>query len=254
MKRKALIIVSTVAVFILTVIVAFVWLFRVRYIDVDVRYIDVDADADLYDYVEETLNENFLNKPSASVKESEIFTVFSSNPYVKVLEVSKVFPDRLKVVVKKRIEKYLVVCGERTYVADDEFVLLRVDEPAVSDAELIKIDVPAGHIISEDLTLGKKIVGSDKGLFDCAMAIYDGFSDKILISGAEITDDPSCITFDIKTGVNIKFYFEYATTEEKIAILERVSNVEKFFEGLSPEQKLKGSIHVIKGQDIRWDF
>ena len=37
MNRKAVMIISTVAVFVLTVIAAFLWLFRVRYIDVDVN-------------------------------------------------------------------------------------------------------------------------------------------------------------------------------------------------------------------------
>lgn len=93
MKRKALIIVSTIAVFVLTVIVACVWLFRARYIDT----VAASSGEEFYSAVDAKLNSAFKNKPFTTLKEGDVAKLFADDPYVKVIGVKKVFPDRLRV-------------------------------------------------------------------------------------------------------------------------------------------------------------
>ena len=152
MKRKALIIVSTIAVFVLTVIVACVWLFRARYIDT----VATSSGEEFYSAVDAKLNSAFKNKPFTTLKEGDVAKLFADDPYVKVIGVKKVLPDRLSVEVEKRKEKYLVICGEKQFVADDEFILLKADEPVENADELISITVTAGDVDEEKLNKGER--------------------------------------------------------------------------------------------------
>ncbi len=250
MRRKALIIVSTVAVFILTVIVACVWLFRARYIDTVAPL----SGEEFYSAVDEKLNSAFKNKPFTTVKEGDVVKLFADDPYVKVVAVKKVFPDRLKVEVEKRKEKYLVICGEKQFVADDEFVLLKADEPVENADELISITVTAGDVDEEKLKKGEKLIGKAEGLFDCVIAIYGDFKDPDLLAGAVIDYDPCCINFQTKTGCGIKFYFEDTSAEQKAAVCALTAKTEEYFGTLSEREKREGNIHVFSDEKIYWDI
>lgn len=250
MKRKALIIVSTIAVFVLTVIVACVWLFRARYIDT----VATSSGEEFYSAVDAKLNSAFKNKPFTTLKEGDVAKLFADDPYVKVIGVKKVFPDRLRVEVEKRKEKYLVICGEKQFVADDEFILLKADEPVENADELISITVTAGDVDEEKLKKGEKIIGKTEGLFDCVIAIYGDFKDPDLLAGAVIDYDPCCIKFQTKTGCGIKFYFEGTSAGQKAAVCALTTKTEEYFGALSEREKREGNIHVFSDGKIYWDI
>lgn len=251
MKRKALVVVSTVAVFVLTVIAACVWLFRVR-------YIDVTADKEIIAVVDGKLNDAFADEPILSVGYSDVCALFASDPYVKVEEVETVFPDRLKVTVKKRVEKYLVVSGDEKYVVDEEFVLLRKGLD-ISGEGLTVVKVTSDDIAVESLVLGKKIEGTDEGLFDCAVKIYDSLRDKSVVSRIEITDEPTCVNFYLKTGVYVQFGFTSGvggtlTKEEKDAVCAKTAEAEEFFNSSTEYERLCGVILVFANRDVTWSM
>ena len=250
MRRKAMIIVSTVAVFVLTVIVACVWLFRARYIDT----IAPSSGEEFYTAVDEKLNSAFKNKPFFTIKDGDVTKLFADDPYVKVIEVKKVFPDRLSVEVEKRKEKYLVICGEKQFVADDEFVLLKADEPVENAGDLISITATDGDVDVGKLKKGEKLVGKAEGLFDCVIAIYGDFKDSGLFSGAVIDYDPCCINFTTRTGCGVKFYFENTSDEQKAVVCALTAKTEDYFGTLSEREKREGNIHVFPDGKIYWDI
>lgn len=250
MRRKALIIVSTVAVFCLTVIVACVWLFRARYIDTVV----LANGEEFYSVVDEKLNARFKNLPFSAIKEDDVINLFSDDPYVKITDVKKVFPDRLRVEAEKRTEKYLVICGEKQFVADEEFILLKADETIENADELVSITVTTGDVDEGNLNKGEKIAGKAEGLFDCVISIYGRFKDSDLFSSAVIEYDPCCIRFQAKTGCGFKFYFENTSAEQKAEICALTEKAEECYFALDEREKREGIVHVFSADKIYWDI
>lgn len=261
MNRKALMIVSTIAVFILTVVAAFLWLFRVRYIDVVV--VSPVGDESSYEFIDEALTERFKGKLIVSVGNGEVKNSFSSYPKVKVVKADKVFPNRLKVTVKIRDGKFLITGDEysKNYVADDEFFIIETRDKSLDDGELIRVEVSGKDVSEEKLGIGETAQGNADGLFDSAVKIYDSFGDgytfvKNVIIKHETVN--AYVRFETRTGAAIKFYFiNPLSSEDPVAlrneICGRAKEARDYYFGLDENKKSGGTIHVIKGRTTFWD-
>ena len=108
MKHKLLIVISTVLVFALTVVLALVWLLKIRYVEVNV-VAQTGYEQALYEEIESVLSKEYVGKSYFFVSEKDIDDKITANPYVKVKEIKKVFPDKIIVEVERRKEQFAIV-------------------------------------------------------------------------------------------------------------------------------------------------
>ena len=266
MNRKVLVLVSTIAVFLMMIIVACVWLFRVRYIDLSA--VLPDGDTTTYELIEKELKNKYSNKLMPLLKIDDVTSVVPKNPYIKVVSVKKVFPDRLEVSIKRRVEKYVIKGNKFDYVVDDDYFLLKkIEKTSELVNDLIKIEVSENDILETGMEEGKGVTGRTGGLFNSAVEIFNAFEDKFnLIESVKISGDFHNISFITKTGV--VFYFSYipiigtvAPTNEdyekvKPIITSRAKDLQEYYKSLEEWQKSSGVIYVglVTGGDvsIKW--
>lgn len=254
MNRKALVLVSTIAVFIMTAVVACVWLFRVRYIDLSA--VVPDGDVETFKTVDEELKSRYSGKLMPSLNINEVADSISENPYVKVISVKKVFPDRLEVSIMRRVEKYIIEGKEFDYITDDDYILLKkIKKTDERDDKLIKIEVSEKDISETDMEEGKIVTGSVGGLFNSAVEIFNAFEDKFdLIESVKISGDFHYVRFKTKTGVVFDFSFlpiigTTAPSSEdyehiKPIITSKAKDVQEYYSTLSEGEKRNGVIYV----------
>lgn len=262
MNRKAVMIISTVAVFVLTVVAAFLWLFRVRYIDVDVNR--PEGDETSYEYIDDALTDKFRGKNISSVKSSDVVGLFSDNPYVKVVSVKKAFPNRLQVKVSIRSGRFLL-CGtdfDYGYITDEEFFVLEKQDISYSDDRLIRVDVTDGDVDKTSLEICRIAQGKSTGLFDATVRIYNSFENGFaFVKDASIKRESVnlFVVFNMRTGVKIRFDFTDPDTEFSVLkneICEKAAEAQQLYYTLDEDRKSQGTVNVIKtngGVKTFWD-
>ena len=260
MKHKGIIIISTVLIFLLASILSFVWLFKVRHIEIDVVAISAEKE-NTYEEVDKVLERNFGNRPFFAVKENEVKEILSENPYIKVLSVKKVFPDRIKISVEKRIERFSLIAENSVcYVTDSEYVLLRKEtEFDKINEKIIKMTLSGINLDESTLKEGEKIgYGNDK-LVGYMTTMFSSFTDGInFINEVTVKGKENRIVFNAKTGVTIEFRFapsspggmsEEQIKQEELAIVGKVKEVENYYLSLTEKEQRSGSILVLTKSD-----
>lgn len=260
MKHKILIIVSTVIVFVLTSVLAAIWLLKIRYIEVGV-VAESSYEQETHDKVNSLIESKYNGYFFFAVSEEEITSMLTEDPYIKVLSVAKVFPDRIKISVERRKERFAISLNGGYYITDDEYHLLRkeTDLEKVGDG-VIKISVKDVEVKDESLIIGQKIGYGSDNLVGYTTSIFQGFSDGLnLIESVEVLGRQNWIWFKTKTGVIIEYSFapsspnasEEVIKRETTALVNKAPEVEIFYENLSESQKSGGYLLVgtnAKGQ------
>ena len=253
MKHKVLIIVSTVIVFLLTSVLATVWLLKIRYIEIGV-VAESSYERETYDKVNSLIESKYKDNFFFAVSEDEINSLLIEDPYIKVKSVEKVFPDRIKISVERRKERFAISLNGGYYITDDEYHLLRkeADLEKVGDG-IIKISVSNVTVEDESLIIGQKIAYGNDNLVGLTTSIFKGFSDGLnLVESVEVLGRQNWIWFKTKTGVVIEYSFapsspnasDEVIKSETQALVENAPNVETFYENLSESQKRSGYLLV----------
>lgn len=255
MKRKKLIIFSTFAVFAMIAAVASAWLFRVRYIDLTVSA--ADDDGATYILVDQTLQSGYVGKLLPFLSCDDVSSDLSKDPYVKVLSVKKIFPDRLKVEVERRVERYVISGDNYDYVTDDDFILLKKLDKTddASRGGLINISVTEKDLSEDDMVLGKTVTGRIDGLFGSAVEIMNSFSDKTeFVASVKISGEFSYVRCETRTGVVVDFSFlpviggtkpdESEVENVKPLIVGKAKDAQDYYLSLDENKKRTGVVYV----------
>ncbi len=244
MRHRILITVSTVVVFLLAAFVSFVWLTRVRYVYVKVA--NDGAENGIYEYAKKTLDENFEGKSFVFVDKNEIETVLRKNPYVEIVSLKKVFPDKIEVELSERKECFSVYDGDKYYFLDNKYHLLRIGAErggeTVTEISLTEVDLDMSSA-----ALGQTVGNKGQNLFTYMTSIYDGLTyAPTIINGIEIDGRRERIYFYTRTGVTMSFRFWTYNSADRIAtariICDSVKEVEEKYNSCSEYQKKNGFI------------
>lgn len=253
MRYKGLIITSTVLVFLMASVLAFVWLFKVRYVEVDV-FAEVSETEETYEYVNGLLEDRYFGKSFFSFNEKDVKNTLIENPYIKIKRIKKVFPDRIQVSVEKRVERFALYYNSVYYITDSDYFILR----KVTDKNLVKEGIIEMKLDGIDLDESSLAVGSALGYHNADIvgymtAVFSDFSDGLnLVNNVTLMGRQNWIRFYTKTGVCIEFSFaksnptisdEQRKTEAE-AIIKKVAKVEEFYVNLNEKEKSEGFILV----------
>ena len=111
---------STVLVFIMVCVVCVKELFSVK--DITVQY--SVASSEVSDEVLSLLDD-YYGKNIFSVDTTKISNQITSNQYLKVLSVTKNYPNEIIVKLTERTEKYYYVASDAVYYFDEEYFIVR---------------------------------------------------------------------------------------------------------------------------------
>ncbi|MBR1867345.1 MAG: hypothetical protein IJ800_02050 [Clostridia bacterium] len=101
MRYKKWIVISTIIIFALVVVLASLWLTRVR--ETEVKIFSADSvPSEKYDFVDQTISSLSIGKQLPFVNTFEIKENIEKDPYLSVLSVKKIFPCKVFVEVKLR--------------------------------------------------------------------------------------------------------------------------------------------------------
>ena len=253
MKHKGIILISTILVFVLATILSFVWLLQIRHVEIYVVAEETE-EIETYQKINSVIEANYKGKSYYSVKESDVIATLSKDPYINVKSVTKVFPDRLKIEVAKRKERFAILYIGEDNVTDNEYYLLKkvADGDMLGD-EIIKITLQGISLREETLKLGQKIGADSDALVGYTTAIFAGFSDGVnLIEDVTVIGVRNWIRFNTKTGVVIEFSFANSQPSatgainptEASALVAKASEVESVYNALTESQKRTGYLLV----------
>ncbi|MBQ7373403.1 MAG: FtsQ-type POTRA domain-containing protein [Clostridia bacterium] len=252
MKHKLLIVVSTALVFLLTVVLALVWLLKIRYVEVNV-VAESGYEQALYEEIVDVLEKDYVGKSYAFVRESDIENQICANPYVKVKEIKKVFPDRIIVSVERRKEQFAIVYNGEYFITDKEYFLLKktADEGELK-SDVVKITLHDIELDEKSLVEGKTIGYENNVLVGSTTEIFSRLKNGLnLVDSIEIIGERNWIRFYTKTGVCIEFSFtpvggaETVDKEFAQTIVLKTEEVQTFYNGLNESQKSSGYVIVL---------
>lgn len=253
MKHKGIILLSTVMVFVLATVVSFVWLFKIRHVEIDV-VAEAASEIATYDKVNGLMEDTYKGRSFFSVKESDVTKTLSEDPYLNVKSVKKVFPDRLKIQVERRKERFAILYNSEYYITDSEYYLLKkVAVDSEIEEGIIKITLTNITLDVDTLVLGQKIGAGNDVLVGRMTAIFAGFEDGLnLVKNVTVMGDQNWIRFNTKTGVIIEFSFvasdpklsEDDKNAEAEAVVSKAGEVEKAYHTLSEDNKRSGFLLV----------
>lgn len=260
MKYKKAIIFSTIMIFVVAAAVALGWLFRARYFIVnDLNGLKGEtAESGLYSFVSETLEKNYKGRWLFAFDEKDIENDLSVNPYVELIEVKKIAPDKISVTFSERKERFLIVSGDNGYVTDLGYNLLRdVAAADIGEQEesLVRVDVRGmDEFDFSALPKGKKIAFKEENLFGAMTDIFGKFTDRFnFISGITIDGEKNIVEYRAQTGVIINVSLAVAASDKpteadkkatRERICESVAKIESVYNGLDERSKLRGYIWV----------
>lgn len=260
MKYKKAIIFSTIMIFVVAAAVALGWLFRARYFIVnDLNGLTEEVgESGLYSFVSETLEKNYKGRWLFAFDEKDIKNDLSANPYVELIEIKKIAPDKISVTFSERKERFLIVSGDNGYVTDSGYNLLRdVAAADIGDREesLVRVEVRGmDELDFSSLPKGKKIAFEEENLFGAMTDIFDKFTDKLnFVSGITIDGEKNIVEYGTQTGVVINVSLAVATSDKpaeadkkatRERICESVAKIESVYNGLDERSKRQGCIWV----------
>lgn len=252
MKHKLLIVISTVLVFVLTVVLALVWLLKIRYVEVNV-VAQTGYEQALYEEIEGVLSKEYVGKPYFFVKEKDIDGKITANPYVKVKEIKKVFPDKIIVEIERRKEQFAIVYNQEFFITDDEYFLLKktADKSEIKDG-IVEITLLDIQLDVSTLVEGKAVGYENDVLVGSATEIFSNLKGGLnLVDRIEIIGSRNWVRFYTKTGVCIEFSFapigggEIVEKEFAQTIVAETQAVENFYNRLNESQKSVGYVIVL---------
>lgn len=194
--------------FALVVLFACVGIFSVKKIDVNYAVSSFDAqDSQL-------ILDGFKGKNLLFIDEKEVIESLSFKPYLQVESVQKKYPNVLSVSVKERRETYKIKFDDKTYILDENGVVLNDDGQIRQGGSVIDLNFITFRNNPEltlkievtNIALGKKIkttndeavyktleIAKKFGLFDCITSV----------TIEDCTGDEYDVSFETHTGVKI---------------------------------------------------
>ena len=257
MNKKAITIISTIAVFLLTVVAAFVWLSRTRYADVTVIGGEIETSVegrDYYDYVNSRVSGRFIGKSVFEIKKSEAEKLFSSDPRVKIVSVKRVFPNRIKLNAEIRSPEFVLRADdyEYDYVVDDEFFVIERRVKNEENADNLPIVNVNDCLPDKTPELSKKVKGNVISLLEVVFANYDVYDDPTLVRSVTVNGGTNkSVEFAMTTGVKIKFVLGVAkfTDKEFSSVISKFClnalEARKAYFALSDDRKNEGILRIV---------
>ncbi|MBO4323276.1 MAG: hypothetical protein J5836_01295, partial [Clostridia bacterium] len=162
----------------------------------------------------------------------------------------KVFPNKISVKLKNRVERFAYISGGKYYFADENFVLLRKSEE-FSASNVIPVEIVGLQFDFENSELGKKLDFSSADLLDYSVTISDAIPDKFnLVKSVTVDGKKDRLYFAMVTGASLEFRFGHpdykASKEEKRRAGEEIAsnalNAYNRYLSLTEAEKSKGYV------------
>ena len=215
-KKKLLVILISIA-FTFVVLFSCASILSIKKVEVNYALINADVQ-DVQNLLDENLNKNLL-----LLNEIEVENSLNSKPYLEVVSVDKKFPNVLSVSIKERREVFRIETDEKSYILDENGVVLNdagevrqnneiidisfisfADSPTLSKIEIVDAELGKRLHTSNDQALYQTLkIAKNIGLFDCInkieIELEVGFDDE-----SHVYHEKFDVDFETKTGVNLK--------------------------------------------------
>lgn len=142
MRKKTIVIIYAVAVFLIIFLITFNTVCSVSQFEVvyDAGSPDMIAKAE---QVQNELEERYLRKNYLFFEEENVYSTVAEigGGYLEVTSVKKVFPNKISVSVKEKYEAYTFVSGGKYYVVGDDGTVLSVSDKNENNIEGRNIEI-----------------------------------------------------------------------------------------------------------------
>ncbi len=249
--RRTLVSIITAAFIAISVFVFFT-AFKIK--EIDATYTTVEASSRVSS-VKETLNEK-VGENLLFVKTEDIKAEIECDPYFKVTEIKKSFPNVIEISVKERREIFYVLSSEKFFIVSEDGVVLRSSEEKPSG--LIEITLSSG-LEFNSIEIGSELTANETDrlksaikltesvrLNDCVQALNVSKSD----AGGAIGIFQTDVTYGLVTGgcieiLNIENYGVEKATYAMQAFDEEESDYVKSFGKIQAGDLIDGDYYVV---------
>ncbi|MBR5438923.1 MAG: FtsQ-type POTRA domain-containing protein [Clostridia bacterium] len=167
MKYKRVLILVTILFFVTVSIFASAMLFTVNEIEIKADVIASSGEG--VQSKAETVLSSYKGKNYIFTDTNKIANeVQKSSPYVKVVSVNKVFPNKIVVEIKERKEALCLVYDSKYYVLDEELVILKIsnsNENNVDGLKNVELNLNVADYGQAELAVGAKLNVYDQTAF-----------------------------------------------------------------------------------------
>ena len=199
MKHQKLFTVIISVVFALTVLICLFFVFSVKEVKINFNVTEKGEE-----YSESAQNDldKFMNGNLLFLNTEKVKTALEKYAYFDIIEVKKVYPNRVEITVNERQEGYFVKTETKGYILDvNGFCLKEVPLDFDNEDKLIEL---YGISFSE-ITVGKPVVAEKSEIFEVAltMAKAANLNNCIETMTVDVRKDSEAVLFETKTDVGI---------------------------------------------------
>ena len=246
MKSKRLAVILIAVAFSLVVLISCVGLFSVKKVHVDFTVSQNASSERIQEKLDRFVGKNLLFFNVDSVEQA-----LDDEPYIQVLSVEKRYPNVLDVRLKERVEVYSINYDGKTFVLDDNGVVL-AEKDCEGQRDIIELSIGEGVAV-QGLTLGKVVKTDNPTLLSTVFDMAKSVNLADCIKGIEIEKVDGYVNeFDVvfKSFSGVEICVEDALTNGK----EKVANAFKVYdEYLTDYQKTYGSIQSYMQHDGKFE-
>ena len=170
---------------------------------------------DQTDMIEEKLND-YKGQNLLFLDVDQVKNQLSINPYLEIISVEKSYPNSLNVVVKERIERYVVNYEGDSYAIDGNGYVLAKNTFFTQNLPVLVVTLESKPIISKPLT----VIEGEKSLFAVALTtVYnDNYTNNVnkikIVKELEKSD----LILSTSTGVTIEVWDAQVRSNEKLTL------------------------------------
>lgn len=247
MRRKLIIIISSVVLILVTAVLGFSIVLSVN--DVCVQYTLYSEDAKARTAVLQEKLDAYLGKNFIFQNLDDFYAVYADDPYLNVLSVEKKFPDRIEIQVEERMETYAVARQEEG--ATVYYILDRDGNVLTRKAQNVNNLDGGANVVLEGvsftkLTVGEKAEGDSwadvlavcRGV-DQALSGLRSSVKRIVFSSPTSDAADDSVLFEMAEGVTLSIFNPAHLTELK------VEKSVGMYLGLSDLDKMFGKIETM---------
>ena len=236
---KKYLIIMVAITFGVAVIAACITLFSVKKVSADFSvYGDSQAES-----IQEDLDA-LKGRNMIFLKSADVYAICEKYPYYEITSVVKQYPNVLQISVRKRTETFTVEYGDKTFVLDEEGVVL--NETGKTEFPQNVVSVSLGELQIKGACAGGKIATTDDGLFYSFLKAFRAVGFNAVVKAVDLQLDfdgenyKGRAVFHTCTGVEIKILNFEDDGENKIkAAFEK-------YETLRDYEKTAYSLIVLK--------
>lgn len=237
-RKKNLVIVVSVIVFVCVLLLGINTAFSVSRIDADFALFSESARNDSA-VLQKELEKKYKGKLLFFVNKEKVEKEFDDYPYLTVMAIEKDFPDKIKIFVEEKKEQYaFVIRGEtetQYYVTDSEGGFLRRGTDIANNAD------GGGNFVIEGLTVGENGTVAEDRNYDTIMQmcrVFDSRTGGIRTCLESLTllinpDGSTRVTVHTAEGVTVYIYDIGKNAEKKaeaaMDVYLRLSDVNKLY-------------------------